>query len=206
RRLAVIIGLGILASTSVAAALATTALWLIAARTLMGIGAALVMPGTLAILVHVFEPGERVKAFAAWSAVGSAAMAAGPLLGGVLVEHFGWPGIFVINAVMATTAAAMIVWLVPESRDQQNRSIDMVGAAAITVAIASFVGAIILIPDHGPLSPLVLTALTVAVVGAMVFWARQRRARTPMVELGLYRNRRFAGASAAVAVLAIGTG
>lgn len=206
RRLAVIIGLGILAAASVAAALATTALWLIAARTLMGIGAALVMPGTLAILVHVFDPGERVKAFAAWSAVGSAAMAVGPLLGGVLVEKWGWPGIFVINAVMATAAVGMIAWLVPESRDRQNRSIDLLGAVAITVAMGSFVGAIILVPDHGPLSLIVLTALALAVVCAVVFWIRQQRARSPMIELSLYRNRRFAGASAAVAVLAIATG
>lgn len=206
RRLAVIIGLGVLAATSVAAALATTALWLIVARALMGVGAALVMPGTLAILVHVFDPGERVKAFAAWSAVGSAAMAAGPLLGGVLVEQWGWPGIFVINAVMATAAVVLIAWLVPESRDRQHRSIDLLGAVAITVAMASFVGAIILAPDHGPLSLIVLAALAVAAVSATVFWLRQRRARSPMIELSLYRNRRFAGASAAVAVLAIGTG
>ncbi|MEU9338012.1 MFS transporter [Streptomyces sp. NPDC048290] len=206
RRLAVIAGLVVLAAASVAAALATTALWLIAARTLMGIGAALVMPGTLAILVHVFDPGERVKAFAVWSAVGSAAMAAGPLLCGVLVEQWGWPGIFVINAVMATAAVALIAWLVPESRDRQHRSIDLFAAVAITVAMASFVGAIILIPDHGPLSPAVLAALASAVAGAAVFWIRQRRARAPMIELSLYRDRRFAGASGAVAVLAIGTG
>ncbi|SDY70878.1 drug resistance transporter, EmrB/QacA subfamily [Saccharopolyspora shandongensis] len=206
RRLAVIVGLGTLAATSVTAAFAATALWLIVARTLMGVGAALVMPGTLAILVHVFEPGERVKAFAVWSAVGSAAMAVGPLVGGVLVEQWGWPGIFVINAVLAAAASVLIAWLVPESRDRQHRRIDLVGAAAVTLAMGSFVAAIILAPDHGPLSPAVLACLALAVAGAVVFWVRQRRAQSPMIEMSLYRDRRFAGASVAVAVLAIGTG
>ncbi|MFJ4684784.1 MFS transporter [Streptomyces sp. NPDC088789] len=206
RRRAVVIGLGILVLTSVVAACAPSAPWLIGARTVMGVGAALVMPGTLAILVHTFDAEERVKAFAVWSAVGSAAMAAGPLVGGVLVDRWGWPGIFVINAVLAALAIVLIVRLVPESRDRQHRAVDGAGAAAMTLAMGSFVAAIILAPDHGPLSPQVLGALCLTLLGAAVFGIRQRGAASPMIDTGLYRDRTFVGASAAVAVLAIGTG
>ncbi|MDA3648953.1 MFS transporter [Saccharopolyspora indica] len=206
RRSAVLVGLGILAASSVAAAFASAVWWLIAARAVMGVGAALVMPGTLAILVHAFEPGERVKAFAVWSAVGSAAMAAGPLAGGMLVEEWGWPGIFLINAVLAVVAIVLIAWLVPESRDRQHRTIDLVGSVALTAAMGSFVAAITLVPDHGLVAPIVLGALVVAAISAVAFWMRQRPARAPMIDMSLYRDRRFAGASAAVAVLAIGTG
>ncbi|MER7011502.1 MFS transporter [Saccharopolyspora sp. NPDC000359] len=206
RRLAVLAGLGVLAGASALAAFASTAWFLVAARAVMGVGAALVMPGTLAILVHAFAPGERVKAFAAWSAVGSAAMAIGPLVGGLLVEEWGWPGIFLVNAVLAVVAMVLISWLVPESRDRLGRAVDLVGAVASTVAMGAFVAAIILVPDLGLASPVVLATVVLAVLAAAAFWLRQRRAATPMVDLGLYRDRRFAGASAAVAVLAIGTG
>ncbi|MEU9607976.1 MFS transporter [Streptomyces sp. NPDC048057] len=206
RRLTVVVGLAILLLTSLGAAFAPSTGWLIAARTVMGAGAALVMPGTLAILVHVFDPEERVKAFAVWSAVGSAAMAAGPLVGGVLVDEWGWPGVFVINAVLAAVAIVLVGWLVPESRDRRNRPVDVVGAAAMTLAMGAFVAAVTFVADHGPLSPTVLGSLAATVVGAVVFRARQRRAPSPMVDTGLYRDRRFVGASAAVAVLAVGTG
>lgn len=206
RRLAVMTGLGILAAASLGAALAPDAIWLIAARALMGIGAALVMPGTLAVLVRAFAPDERVKAFAAWSAVGSAAMAVGPVLGGILVERWGWPGIFVINALLAALALILIGRWVPESREPQQRTMDVPAAVALTLAMATFVAAVICVPDYGLLSPLVLGSLAAAAVSAAVFWTRQRRTETPMIEMSLYRNRRFAGASAAVAVLAIGTG
>lgn len=206
RRRAVTIGLTILTLASVAAAFAPSAGWLIAARTIMGVGAALVMPGTLAILVHTFAPYERVKAFAVWSAAGSAAMAIGPLLGGLMVERFGWPGVFVISAALSAAAVVLIAWLVPESRDPHHRTIDVPGSIAITVAIASIVSSIILAPDYGIAAPIVIAGLVLTIAASALFWVRQRRATSPMVEMSLYRNRQFAGASLAVAVLAIGTG
>lgn len=206
RRRTVTIGLAVLAAASAGATFAPSAGWLLAARCVMGVGAALVMPGTLAILVHTFAPEERVKAFAVWSAVGSAAMAVGPLLGGLLVEAFGWPGIFVIGAVLSAAAIVLMLRLVPESRDPQLRSIDVIGSIGITLMMAAVVSAIILVPDHGVGSPLVLGCVALVLIGALVFRSRQRRSASPMVDMRLYRNRRFAGASLAVGVLAVGTG
>lgn len=206
RKRTVSIGLAVLAAASAAAAFAPSAGWLVVARCIMGIGAALVMPGTLAILIHTFAPEERVKAFAVWSAVGSAAMAAGPLLGGYLVERFGWPGIFIIGAVLSVVAVVLMLWIVPESRDPQQRSIDPIGSVAITLTMGACVSGIILVPDHGLASPITLACPFLAIVGGIGFWVRQRRSASPMVDMSLYRNREFAGASLAVAALAIGTG
>ncbi|MFI6904594.1 MFS transporter [Nonomuraea sp. NPDC050394] len=206
RRRAMVIGLTVLGLASAAAIAAPSTWWLIGARALMGVGAALVMPATLAVLVQVFPARERPRAFAVWAAVASVAMAAGPVLGGYLVDAWSWAGVFLINVPLVGVAVPAILWLVPESRDPRARPVDPLAAVLVTAGMVALTTAIIALGEHGRLSPLVLTCAGAAILALAAFALRQRRASTPVVEFSLYRDRRFAGGSAAAALLTVGTG
>ncbi|MFG3253893.1 MFS transporter [Streptomyces sp. NPDC048172] len=204
RRRALLTGLAVLGLASAAAALATSAWWLIAMRALMGVGAALVMPATLAILVQVFPERERPRAFAVWAAVAAVAMAAGPVLGGALVAAWSWAGVFLLNVPVVLAAALAVARLVPESRDPRARPVDPASAALVTAGMVALTGAVIVAGHGGTGVP--AAGLAVAVLALVAFVRRQRRAAAPVVEFALYRDRRFAGGSAAAALLTLGTG
>ncbi|GAA2084959.1 MFS transporter [Streptomyces albiaxialis] len=219
RRRALLTGLAVLGLASAAAALATSAWWLIAMRAAMGAGAALVMPATLAILVRVFPARERPRAFAVWAAVAAVAMAAGPVLGGALVAAWSWAGVFLLNVPVVLAAALAVARLVPESRDPLVRPVDPAGAALVTAGMVALTGAVIVAghggTGHGGTGPggtgaggtvVPAAGLLVAALALAAFVRRQRRAPAPVVEFALYRDRRFAGGSAAAALLTLGTG
>lgn len=206
RRRALLTGLVVLALSSAAAAAAWSVWWLVAMRALMGLGAALVMPATLALLVHVFPVHERPRAFAVWGLVASAAMALGPVLGGGLVQLWGWPGAFLINVPVACCAVVAIRRSVPESRDSRTRLVDLPSAALITVGMTALTLAVILAGEGAAARTSVLPAAATAVAAVAAFLWRQRRVASPMVDLSLYRERRFTGGSAAVTIISLGTG
>jgi MFS transporter, DHA2 family, multidrug resistance protein len=206
RRRALLVGLSVFGVASAIAAAAGTVEWLIAMRAAMGIGAALVMPATLAIMVHVFPVRERPRAFGVWAAVAAVAMAAGPVLGGFLVSAWGWAAVFLVNLPVAALALVGAAILVPESRDPCPGRLDLLSAGLFTVGMLGLILALVVAGESGPDEPPVVLGAVLAVVGLLLFAWRQRRSSAPMVDFSLYRDRTFAGASAAAALLTLGTG
>ena len=205
RRRVLLVGLLVFGAASALAAAAPGIGWLVAARAAMGVGAALVMPSTLAVLVDVFPPGERARAFAVWSAVAAVAMAGGPLLGGALVDAWSWAGVFLVNVPVVAVAWVGVVRLVPESHGDRARRLDLAGVMLLTAGLGAVVLAVVEVPERGA-DARVLGSGALGCVLLAVFAARTRRVAYPLVDLGLYRDRRFSGASFAVAVLTVATG
>ncbi len=195
-------GLTVFAVGSLAAALTRTTAELIAARAVMGTGAAFIMPATLSILTSVFtDPGERAKAIGIWSAISGLGVAIGPVVGGVLLAHFGWDSIFLVNLPLTAVALAAGHWLVPASRAPVARRLDVAGAIASVAAFTVLTWALIAAPGSGWLSAATLGRLAGAGVLLTAFAVIEARGDHPMLPLSLFRNRRLAGA--AIALLAL---
>ncbi|HWT22287.1 MAG TPA: DHA2 family efflux MFS transporter permease subunit, partial [Solirubrobacteraceae bacterium] len=198
RRRALVAGLGIFAAGSLLAAFATTSTALIAARVVMGVGAAGIMPTTLSILTNIFPERERPKAIAVWAAVSGLGVAIGPISGGWLIEHFDWSAIFLMNlpAVVACLAGALV--LVPESRDPASPRLDWCGAGLSIAGLTTLVWGLIEAPERGWTDPVTLGAFGIgaAILGAFVAW--ERRVAHPMLDVSVFRNPRFSAASASV--------
>lgn len=195
------LGFGLLAFavTSLAGALATTSGELIAARCLMGLSAAFIMPVTLSVVIEVFDnPRERAFAIMLWSGVSGIGVALGPVLGGVLLADFWWGSIFVANVVLALVAYVLGRVVIPESRDRAATPGDLPGTVVSTAAVTLVIFALIQGPDWGWTSPWVLASFAGAVVALVAFGMWERRAAHPMFPLDLIRNARFNGGSIAV--------
>jgi MFS transporter, DHA2 family, multidrug resistance protein len=165
---------------------------LIAARAAMGIGAALVMPGTLSILATVFPPAERPKAIAIWASVAGGSVAISIMWSGFMLEHFWWGSIFVGMAVVAAGALAAGYWLLPTSRHPDEARLDPTGACLSVIGVAGLLYGFIQAPEDGWTSAAVLVAFAVGVVGLAAFGWFEHRCRQPMLDLGFFRARRFA--------------
>jgi EmrB/QacA subfamily drug resistance transporter len=200
RRLALVAGLVTFGAGSLASALATSADVLIASRALMGVGGALIMPSTLSILTNVFPAAERPKAIGIWAAVAGLGIAIGPVGGGWLIEHFDWSAVFLVNLPIVAAALAAIPALVPESRDPKQSRLDPVGAVLSMVGLGALTWAIIEGP-HGWTDPATLAGFAVALVALVAFAAWELRTSSPMLDVRLFRVRRFSGASAAIALV-----
>lgn len=199
RRRALTLGLVAFGATSALAATTTTAATLIGARALMGVGAALIFPATLAVITDVFrDPRERAAGIGIWSAVSGLAVAAGPVTGGWLLEHFWWGSIFYVNVPIVVVALVATRAVVPESRDDAAPRLDRVGLVLSILAIGAVVLTIIEAPHWGWLSPATgLGALAAAVaLGAFVAW--ELRQEHPMLPVRIFRNLRFTAASGAI--------
>src|ERR1700730_12983102 len=146
RRNSLLGGLAVFALGSVAAALSAGTGTLIAARVVMGLGATFVMPATLSILNAVFPPKERPQAIAAWSAVAGVGIVIGPTLGGLLLTHFWWGSVFLINIPLVAGARAGVILTVPETAEPGSHRLDIVGTALIGGALFAIVDAIIEAP------------------------------------------------------------
>ncbi|MBF6213923.1 MFS transporter [Nocardia puris] len=205
RRLVMLIGLVIFGAASVLAALATTPEMLIAGRGAMGIGGALVMPSTLSILITVFDEDERPRAIAAWSAVAVIGMVGGPVTGGVLLDHFWWGSVFVLNLPIVVFALIAALALMPESKGPWRR-FDLPGMALSIVGMTALVWAIIMTPTHGFADPGTLTAATLAVICLAGFVIRELSTDAPMVPLELFGNRVFTGSSLSLVLLTFANG
>ncbi|MFH9075330.1 MFS transporter [Streptomyces alboflavus] len=197
-------GLVLFGIGSLAAGLAQTSAQLIAARAGMGVGGALLMTTTLAVVVQLFDDAERVRAIGLWAIVNSLGFATGPLLGGFMLNHFWWGSIFLINIPVALIGVVAVVRMVPESKNPQGDRPDLLGALLSTIGMASVVYAIISGPEHGWTSGQVLVAAGVGVVvlGAFALW--ELRAPYPMLDMHFFQNKRFIGAVTGAILVAFG--
>lgn len=192
RRLVMVLGLVLFGAASLLAAYAGTPEMLVAGRVVMGIGGALIMPSTLSILITVFDEQERPKAIAAWSAVAMIGMVGGPLMGGVLLEHFWWGAVFLLNVPIAIVAIIAALALMPESKGPWTTP-DLAGMALSIIGTTALVWTIIELPHKGIEGT--WPVLLLAVAGLIAFVLREFKAEHPMVPMHLFRNRVFTGSS-----------
>jgi EmrB/QacA subfamily drug resistance transporter len=195
RRRVFMIGVAIFAGASVACALSPDVHALILARALQGVGGALLVPGSLTLISASFPREERGRAIGTWSGCSGIAAAIGPVIGGFLVDHYSWVWAFLINIPLA----AAVLWIgrrhLPESRGASARALDIRGALLATIGLAGIVYAFIEAPGRHWNSHTVLAALLIGLAGIGWFVVVERRVRSPMVPLSLFRNRNFAGAN-----------
>ncbi|GGT67466.1 MFS transporter [Streptomyces lateritius] len=199
-------GLALFGLGSLAAGLAGSTAQLIAARAGMGVGGALLMTTTLAVVMQIFDDSERVKAIALWSTVASLGFAGGPLIGGVILDHFWWGMIFLINIPVAVVGLIAVLKLVPESKNPQGARPDLLGALLSTIGMTAVVYAIITGPEHGWLSTDVLipAAIGVLALGAFALW--ELRIPYPMLDMHFFRNQKFIGAIGGSILVVFGMG
>src|SRR5580700_2968707 len=194
-------GLTVFGLASLAGGLVDSAGALIATRSVMGVGAAMVFPSTLSLITNVFtERGERARAIGLWGAITGVAIALGPIVGGWLLELSDWRSIFFAMVPIAAGAGVLVARYVPTSRDPHAPRTDRAGFALSTAAIGLLVYAIIEAPNHGWGSARTLGSFALTAVLAAVFVALERRTEQPMLDVSLFRNPRFTAASASVAV------
>ncbi|MFD4232793.1 DHA2 family efflux MFS transporter permease subunit [Streptomyces sp. NPDC058542] len=204
RKKMLLVGLALFGVGSLVAGLSQSSAQLIAARAGMGVGGALLLTTTLAVVVQIFDDTERVKAIGIWSTVSSLGFAAGPLFGGFVLDHFWWGAIFLINIPVALIALAAVVRLVPESKSGQGERPDLLGALLSTIGMTAVVFAIISGPEHGWASGRVLLTVFVgvAVLAGFVLW--ELRVPHPMLDMHFFRNQKFVGAVAGAILVAFG--
>lgn len=201
RKGALIIGLIIFAVCALVSTLADSPATLIAARAVMGLGAALVMPATLSIIQHSFPPHERGKAIATWAGLAGAGGAIGPLLSGLMLAHFWWGSVFLINLPIVALLLALVLVIVPSSRDPLGHPLDPIGALLAVIALTSLVFAIIEGPEWGWASPGVLATFAAAVGFAVGFVSWELRAEHPTLDPRLFRLRGFAMGSLSISTI-----
>jgi MFS family permease len=201
RRLTLFAGFAIFGVFSLVAAWSGTADRLIAARALMGVGGALIMPSTLSILTNVFPAHERGKAIAIWASTAGLGVPLGPVLGGWLLEHFWWGSVFLINAPLVVIALVAAFLLVPESKDPEAAHLDPAGALLSMAGLTALLYAIIEAPNRGWTNGLILGCFGVGAVVLTAFALWELRNPRPMLDTRLFKNARFTGASLAVALV-----
>ncbi len=194
-------GLAVFAISSLGAALAQSPAQLIGARTIMGMGGAMMMPATLAVIVNVFEEKEKPKAIAIWAMLAGIGVALGPILGGALVEYFYWGSVFLVNVPIAGIAIAASLFLVPDSRDPKSRPLDIPGALLSIGAVSALMLAIIEGPEWGAASPRLAITVSTAVVLGLGFVLRERQAAYPLLDFALFRLPRFTIGVAAISLV-----
>jgi EmrB/QacA subfamily drug resistance transporter len=196
RRRVFSIGVGLFALASALCGLATSPEQLILARALQGMGGALLVPNSLALIGASFEEARRARAIGTWAGFTAVTMVLGPVLGGYLTEHISWRGVFFINVPLAAAVLAITLWRVPESRDGGARKLDLPGAALAAVGLGGAVFGLLESSRVGLNDPLVVGSLIVGAVALGVFLVVEARSPEPMMPLSLFRSRNFAGANA----------
>lgn len=201
RRPALIVGLLGFAAASAAGALTTSAGALVVARFAMGACAALIFPTTLSIISNTFrERRERAAALGVWGAVVGLGVAAGPITGGVLLQHFYWGSVFWALVPLALLTAVAAYLLVPESRDASVPALDLPGLGLSVAMLGALVYTIIEAPQRGWVSVFTVGGFVLSAALLVAFVARERRTPEPMLDVSLFRDRRFSAASGAVTV------
>jgi EmrB/QacA subfamily drug resistance transporter len=202
RRKVFVIGTVWFALASLACGIAPNEWFLIVARVLQGAGAALLTPGSLAILQASFNPDDRPRAIGAWSGLGGVATAIGPFLGGWLISAVSWRLVFFINLPVAVAVVAMSIRHVPESRAPGPRQrLDASGAVMISLALAAITFGLIAESGSGWTSPRVLTSLVVGVILFAAFCFTEARKRNALVPLAVFKSRQFSAANAVTFVV-----
>ena len=192
RRRVFLIGIALFASASAACGLAGSIHQLIAARALQGLGAALLVPGSLAIISSSFSEDQRGRAIGTWSGFSAITTAIGPVIGGWLIEHVSWRAVFFINIPLALLIILISLWRVPESSDPERAGLDWLGAAVAASGLGALVYGLIESSRLGFNDRSVLAAVTAAVVLLALFVIMERQVRNPMLPLALFRSRIFA--------------
>ncbi len=203
RRSALMAGMAIFGLGAVGAALSSSSTMLIAMRGVQGLGAAFALPATLSIITNVFPRGERAKAIATWTAVGSMGIAIGPALGGFLVDDVGWNAVFwlLVPVVLLSLAGAT---LVPESRDSRNQPIDFGGALLVTGGTLAVVYGIIQGGETGWGSLEIVGSITAGVALLTAFALVELRSSAPMLPLQYFKRMNFTGSFLVLMLLFVG--
>lgn len=205
RRRLFVIGVCLFTVASALCALASSSGLLIAARALQGLGAAIMFPASLALLAQEFEGPARARAIGVWGAVIGLAFAAGPLVGGLLVDGIGWQAIFALGVVLGLPTIALALTKVGESRDPDPSPVDWPGVATLSLGLFLIVFAVLRGNALGWTSAPVIGLVVVGAVSLAAFVRVELRADDPMLDLHLFRNRTFLGATVIVATLAGGS-
>jgi EmrB/QacA subfamily drug resistance transporter len=196
RRGAFAAGVLIFAAASVWCGLASGPGALIFSRALQGVGGALLIPNSLAIIGASFEEKRRGRAIGTWAGFTGLGMVLGPVLGGYLAEHLSWRMVFFVNVPVAVAVLAITFHLVPESRDPGARRVDLPGATLAVIGLGGVILGLLESQKTGLGDPLVAGSLALGSVALVAFVVVEWRVREPMVPLGLFRSRDFAGAQA----------
>ncbi|MER5181417.1 MFS transporter [Streptomyces sp. NPDC002896] len=202
RKKVLLAGLAVFGIASALAAQSASPEQLITFRAVMGLGAAFVMPATLAVLMNVFERDEQPKAIGIWAGGVGLAIAIGPITGGVLLDHFWWGSVFLINVPIVILALGLMLWLVPDSRDPNPGRIDPVGVVLSVIGLVLLVYGII---KGGQLAdftdPAVLSTIAAGVVVLVAFVVFEKRSDHPSIDVTYFRNKVFSAAIAAIALV-----
>lgn len=172
---------------------------LIAARGAMGVGAALIMPSTLSIIMGIFPLSERPKAIAVWAVFAGVGGAFGPILSGVLLEHFWWGSVLLIDVPLAVLLLAMSQRLVPNSKSAAGHPLDAVGAVLSFVALTSLVYGVIEGPERGWTDSITVTAFSLAALSVAAFIRHELQTPSPMLDPRLFRHRELRAGTISIA-------
>jgi EmrB/QacA subfamily drug resistance transporter len=203
RRLLFVLGIVLFTGASLWCGLAGSGEMLIAARVVQGIGAALMNPATLSIIAATFPPKERGMAIGIWAGVSALALAIGPLVGGLLTEHLSWHWIFFVNIPVGVVAIAASYLLITESKDDTHESLDLPGLATSALGLFALTYGLIEANEYGWTSGRILGSFVVAAVSLAAFLTIERRRRSPMLDLSLFRSGTYAGANIAMLLVAL---
>lgn len=196
RRRIFMFGIGLFTLASIGCSLSSTVGPLIIARAIQGIGAALLVPGSLALISATFPQSERGAAIGTWSAFTGITAAIGPVMGGFLVDHYSWTWAFLVNVPVGIALLLICMTKVPESLGASSRSaIDVLGASLATMGLAGIVFALIEAPSRGWTATPIWAAAVIGVVALLMFIRVEARSAAPMLPLGLFRDRNFAGSN-----------
>ncbi len=205
RRLVFILGCAVFTAASIVCAAAPDATFLIVARLVQGLGAAMLVPGSLALISAVFPEAERGRAIGTWAGSAALTTALGPVLGGWLVDTIGWRSIFYINVPLAALAVLLMLWHVPESRaeenDGQKSGLDWAGGVLAMIGLGALSYGLTTAAKAGWGDPLVYGAVILGLMVLTGFVLFERRAKMPMVPLDLFRSRAFSGMNALTLLL-----
>lgn len=206
RRRIFAIGIALFTAASVGCGLAQTTLELIVARAVQGVGGALLVPGSLAIISASFTEEKRGRAIGTWSGFSAITAGFGPLFGGFLIEHVSWRAIFFINVPIAVVVLAILFRHVPESRDESAARLDLVGAVLCTFGLGGIVYGLIESSVLSFSDPVVIASLVLGVIILIAFVYAEAHSSAPMMPLDLFRSRNFSGANILTLLLYGGLG
>ncbi|HZN18774.1 MAG TPA: DHA2 family efflux MFS transporter permease subunit [Micromonosporaceae bacterium] len=201
RRRMLLWGLALFGVASLASAYAQDPGQLVAARALMGVGGAAVMPATLSIISNVFDPRERARAIGIWASAVGLAVAIGPVVGGALMERFWWGSVFLINVPVLVAGTVAVLVLVPESRDPNPGRLDLVGVALSVVGLVALVYGIIDGGEHGWGRATVWAAIGVGIAVLVAFIVYERWVDHPSLDVRLFRDPRFSASVGAIGLV-----
>ncbi len=203
RRFIFVVGIVVFTAASLWCGLADSGDMLIGARVVQGLGAALMNPATLSIIAASFAARERGMAIGIWAGVSALALAIGPLVGGLLTEHLSWHWIFFINVPVGVLAVAASYLFIAESKDETHTSLDLPGLGTSALGLFALTYGLIEANTYGWSSARIVGSFVIATVSLVSFVVIERRRRSPMLDLSLFRSGTYAGANIAMLLVAL---